>query len=292
MKNTVTITVVLILLSLFTATAFAQGNSITKEQVSATLSSPAEKGKNAEPPLTDIYRVGTGDVLDIRLLNSPNNRSTLFTVLENGLIEFQLTGGTLTVSGLTTDQIQTLIATELKRRAIQDNARVSVSVRQYTSHSVIVTGAVSNPGTKVLRREAVPLYVLLAEVQPRVEAKQATIIRGNDASPITVGLESPQLLDTLVRSGDVINISGRPDEFFYIGGRITFPGQKAFQPGITLLQAILAAGGTTRQADIVELSREGNDSRLSTTTFSIRDIKSGKVKDPKLLVGDRIEIIR
>ena len=29
----------------------------------------------ANRPLTEIYRVGVGDVLDIRLLNSPNNTS-------------------------------------------------------------------------------------------------------------------------------------------------------------------------------------------------------------------------
>jgi len=42
---------------------------------------------------TEIYRVGIGDVLDIRLLNSAaNNSSTLFTVVANGVIDLPIAG--------------------------------------------------------------------------------------------------------------------------------------------------------------------------------------------------------
>src|SRR5687768_15558598 len=37
--------------------------------------------------LTEIYRVGAGDVLDIRLLNAVNRNSTLFTVDGGGVID-------------------------------------------------------------------------------------------------------------------------------------------------------------------------------------------------------------
>src|SRR5215211_5599657 len=120
---------------------------------------------SAVRPLTEIYRVGVGDVLDIRLLNSANSRSSLFTVMEGGVIDLPIAGGTLSVAGLTPDEIQNVISAELKRRAVEENAKISVGVRQYLSHSVTVTGLVLHPGTKFLRREIVPLYVLLAESQ-------------------------------------------------------------------------------------------------------------------------------
>jgi len=85
----------------------------------------------------------------------------------------------------------------------------------------------------------------------------------------------------------VITVSNKPQEFYYIGGRINYPGQKVFQPGITLLQALLAAGGTGNR---VEISREGADGRLVTIGFTIKQIKSGAVQDPKLQPGDRIEV--
>jgi len=40
---------------------------------------------------------------------------------------------------------------------------------------------------------------------------------------------------------------------------------------------------------LVELSREGSDLRLVTTKFNLKEIKSGKIQDPKLQPGDRIE---
>jgi protein involved in polysaccharide export with SLBB domain len=247
--------------------------------------------KAAEPLLTEIYRVGVGDVLDVRLINSPNNRSTLFTVMPGGAIDFPVAGGAIVVSGQTTDEIQARIAKELKRRAVDDKAHVSVGVRQYVSHSVMITGLVVNPGTRFLRREAVPLYVVLAESQLRNDAGRVVIMRGGTTGE-PLELSDPQTLNVAIQSGDVITVSNKPQEFYYIGGRVNYPGQKTFQPGITLLQAILAAGGTARQENRVEISRAGADGRLSTIFYRIRDIKGGTVEDPKLQPGDRIEILK
>ncbi|PWT90883.1 MAG: hypothetical protein C5B55_09030 [Blastocatellia bacterium] len=245
-----------------------------------------------ESPLTEIYRVGVGDVLDIRVLNSASGRSTLFTVIAGGLIDMPIAGGPIQVAGLTVDEIQTRISTELKRRAVNDGTQVSVGVRQYSSHSVVVTGLVVSPGTKYLRREAVPLYVVLAESQLRNDAGRVVIMRSG-ASGQSLNLSDPASMNVTVLPGDVLSVSGRQEEFYYIAGRINYPGQKVFQPGITLLQAILAAGGTQRQnASVVEISREDSDSRLVTTRFSIKEIKAGKIPDPKLQPGDRIEVLR
>ena len=237
---------------------------------------------------TEIYKVGVGDVLDIRFLNSAANRSTLHSVIEGGLIDLPITRGALQVAGLTTKDIQELITSELKRLAIEDRTQVSVGVRQYASHAVIITGLVGSPGTKVLRREAVPLYVLLAEVQPRLDAARAAVMRAGTPTRV-IDLANPAALNFLVQPGDVITITARPQDFYYIGGRIGYPGQKPFQPGITLVQAILAAGGLSGD-DVVELSREGADGRLITTKFKVKEIKSGKIQDPRLQPGDRIEV--
>jgi protein involved in polysaccharide export with SLBB domain len=244
-----------------------------------------------ERPLTEIYRVGVGDVLDIRLLNSASGKSTLFTVMANGVIDYPMVGGSLSVAGLTPEEIQNVIAAELKRRALDENAQVSVGVRQYLSHSVTVTGLVVNPGTRFLRREMVPLYVVLAESQLRNDGGRVAILRGGTAGPFH-DLNDAATLNLNVQPGDVITISSRPQEFYFIGGRINYPGQKVFQPGITLLQAILAAGGTPKQDNRVEISREGADGRLVTMNYTVKQIKSGAIQDPKLQAGDRIEVTK
>jgi protein involved in polysaccharide export with SLBB domain len=239
---------------------------------------------------TDIYKVGIGDVLDIRLLNSATNRSTLYSVIDDGLIDLPIAGGPIAVAGLTTKEIQARITSQLKRLALEERTQVAVSVRQYASHTVIITGLVNTPGTKILRREAVPLYVLLAEVQPRLDAGRVTIIRAG-VPPRQLDLSDSATLNLIVRPGDVINLTARPQDFYYIAGRISYPGQKVFQPGITLVQAILAAGGLARDNE-VEISREGSNGHLTTTKFNLKEIKSGKIQDPKLQPGDRIEVSR
>ena len=241
--------------------------------------------------LTEIYRVGVGDVLDIRLLNAAGNNSTLFTVIEGGLVELPMAGGTISVAGLTTDEIQNVVAAELKRRAVAEKAQVSVGVREYLSHSVTVAGLVVHPGTRFLRRENVPLYVLLAESQLRNDGARVVILRAGSPSE-AYDLSDPATLNLNIQAGDIVTISNRPQEFYYIGGRINYPGQKSFQSGITLLQAILAAGGTIQKEAKVELSREGADGKLVTIRYNLKQIKAGAVEDPKLQAGDRIEVVR
>jgi protein involved in polysaccharide export with SLBB domain/Flp pilus assembly protein TadD len=256
---------------------------------------PAKESGDASAPveeasLVKTYRVGVGDVLDIRLVNTPTTRSTLYTVLEGGLIEYPLAGGPMNVSGLTTEQINARLSDELKRRAVNQNPNeIFVSVRDYVSHNVVISGLVNSPGMRILHREAVPLYVVLADAQPRTEASRALIMRASGQIP--VDLTDPSQMNVLVRPGDVITVSARPPQFYYLGGKIMTPGQKPFQQGMTLIQAILAAGGLERASgDVIEISREGADGRLTTTKYKLKDIRAGKVPDPRLQPGDRIEV--
>jgi protein involved in polysaccharide export with SLBB domain len=78
-----------------------------------------------------MYRVGIGDVLDIRLANVSTHESTLFTVLKDGGVEYPLLSRPMTVAGLTTDEIAQRLSGEIK--VIKD-ARIVVSVRDFASH--------------------------------------------------------------------------------------------------------------------------------------------------------------
>jgi len=285
----------LILLPLLASLVCASFISVSAQETAGvvpikTAVSDTPAASTPERSLTEIYRVGVGDVLDIRLLNWSNSKSsTLFTVVAGGVIDMPVAGGAISVAGLTLEEIQKVISAELKRRAVDDKAQVSVGIRQYASHAVMVTGLVVNPGTRVLRREMVPLYIVLAESQLRNDGGRVVIVRGGTPGQ-PYDLSDPATLNLTVQSGDVITVTSRPQEFYYIGGRVNFPGQKMFQPGITLLQACLAAGGTGKHDAKVEISREGADGRLVTINYTIRQIKSGAVQDPKLQPGDRIEV--
>ncbi len=249
------------------------------------------KAANTIVPATasQHYRVGIRDVLDIQLAGQSGKESTLFTIADGGLLEYPLAGGPIAAAGMTTAEVAALLRQRIK---ILDNPTVTVRVRDYASHSVTVTGFVAAPGVKNLRREAVPLYTLLAEALMMPEAASATISRQGRAL-IFVDLKDSKLAATLVLPGDVIKVSGAAvaTEFFFVGGEINAPGQKPFHAGVTLTQAILAAGGTTRTAGSkVRVSRQGADGRLSTEEYNLRKIQDGKNPDPVLQKGDRINV--
>jgi protein involved in polysaccharide export with SLBB domain len=258
--------------------------------------SRASKTARALPPArptaaTAAYNVGIGDVLDIRLENLPTRESTLFTVLQNGTLEYPLLTDPISVVGLTTDEIAYRLSKEIK---VIESANVSVNVRDYASHTLVVTGAVDSPGRKVLRREAMPLYTVLAEALVRAEATSATIVR-NGKEAAALPLDNEQAMATLVQAGDVIRIGSATatgKQFVYIGGEVASAGEKSFREGMTLTQALLSAGGVSRAGKtIVKIARRGANGFLSTNEYSLRAIQEGKSPDPIVQAGDRIEVV-
>lgn len=252
---------------------------------------PAEEEGAAS--LVNLYRVGVGDVLDIRPLNEDTDKSTLYTVLAGGLLEHPLLDKSFNAVGKTVEEIAAHIATELRRRALQTDPRVLVNVREYASHMVIISGLVAEPGEKVIRREAVPLYVIVAAAQPLPDAARVTV-KSHATGRIThVSLNDQAAMNTLVRPGDVLTVSKKPQEFYYVSGDVSNPGQKDFHEGITLTQAIMAAGGQLHKAKReVSVTRADADGRLVTTMYDLKNILSGKEPDPPVEPGDRIEVRR
>ena len=211
------------------------------------------------------------------------------------MLDYPLAGDPSNAVGMTTDEIGARLSAELRRRPILDRAPFRVVVRAYASHTPTVSGLVDQPGAKILRREAVPLYVVLSEANPRAEAGRAVIISRATGRSKTVDLGDPAALNELISHGDIINIQSRPQEFFYVGGQINAPGQKDFHLGMTLTQGILAAGGVTRDAGSkvkVTVSRQGADGRLVASEFLLNDIETGRIPDPRLQAGDRVEVGR
>jgi protein involved in polysaccharide export with SLBB domain len=276
----------------------SQSENQTAAAVPVSLTVPSESVSNnpagASPAqaseLTRVYRVGVGDVLDVRLNDAPAARSTLFTVVPPGLLEHPILAEPLPVSGLTVEEIKAKLEADLKRRAVNENPKVLVGIREYLSHAIIVSGLVKDPGTKILRREAIPLYVIIADAQPTAEAGRVTVVRHDTGEALIIDLSNPTELNLLVRPGDVITVHANPKLYFYVGGQVKAPGEKPFRAGITLTQAILAAGGLSRESKEAHLARDGGNGFLSLRRYKLKDINSGKLADPSVQPGDRIII--
>ncbi len=248
--------------------------------------------KSDETSLTRIYRVGPSDVLDIRLNDSESPQSTLFTVTPSGLLEHPILPEPMLVTGLTAEEIGAKIELELSKRSLPDNPKVAVGVRDYASHTILVSGLVKDSGTKFLRREAIPLYVVVADAQPLPEAARVTVVRNELNQMYEIDLTLAADMNLLVRPGDVITLHRNVTQFIYIGGDVKFPGEKTYRRRLTLMQAIIAAGGVTPKSKVAEIGRDDGQGLLVGTHFNLKDIQSGKAVDPLLKPGDRIMVLR
>ena len=258
------------------------------ESITTTPIAPIE-----EISLTRIYRVGPNDVLDVQF-NDPavGAKSTLFTITPSGLLEFPLLSEPLAVSGLTVEEIGSKIEDELTKRALVENPKVVVGVRDYASHTVLVSGLVKESGTKILRREAIPLYVVVADAQPLPEAARVAVVRNNSNEMYEIDLTKSADMNLLVRPGDVITLHPNETQFVYVGGEVKLPGEKTFRRGLTLTQVIITAGGVISKAKFAQIARDDGRGFLTMTRVKLGEIESGKEADPLVKPGDRIMIIR
>ena len=245
---------------------------------------------NASP--MEIYKVGAGDVLFIGIQNAPAKKSTYFTVLKDGTIDYPLAGEMVQVLGLTPDQIEEILETKIK---IYDNPQVSVKVREANSHKFTVTGLVENSGDKFMPREALPLFTVRAEANVQPKANRANIKRGNETQ--SIDLREAKSGDTLIFPNDIVEFTSdeiefaKSPQFYYIGGEIISGGKKDFTSGITLTQAIIESGGLKRtNVRKVVIRRKNEAGLLIPSEFDLKSIKDGKIADPILQIGDTIEV--
>jgi protein involved in polysaccharide export with SLBB domain len=243
-----------------------------------------------EIPLTKIYRVGPADVLDIRVNDNAASQSTLFTITPAGFLEHPMLAEPLAASGLTANEISTKLENELKRRALVQDPKVFVGVRDYASHTILVSGLVKESGPKILRREAIPLYVVVADAQPLPEAEHVTVVRNETNETFEADLAQASEMNLLVRSGDVVTLLAPVTQFVYLGGEVKLPGEKRYRRGLTLTQAINAAGGATPNAKEARVGRDDGKGFLVVTRYKLKEIDSGKIPDPTVKPGDRITI--
>ena len=232
--------------------------------------------------LTTIYRVGSQDVLEIRLNSSQPQQTTVFKVTQSGLLEYPQLSGPLLVTGLTVEEIRARIENNLKNQASIEDPKVFVGLLEYASHSLVVEGLVKNPGTKSLKREAIPLAMVVAEAQPLPQAARVTVVR-NENQILETDLSNTADTRLLVRPGDVVTLHPQINEFLYVVGKVKFPGEKRYRFGLTLMQAIIMAGGTT--SSVAEIVRDGDE---VGTRFDLKAIETGKAADPLIKARDRI----
>jgi polysaccharide export outer membrane protein len=249
---------------------------------------------------TEVYQIGIGDVLDIKILNAKVKESTLFTVLDGGFIDYPLIGSEpIQVAGLTIEQIEKILRESLAEKKLFENPEVVVKVRDYQSHLIDVIGLVEKPGKKALRREAIPLFAIKVDAVVQSKANQLVVRRGDQVEKYN--LKNPETDNFLVKAGDILeftvneqdssNVSAS-NQFYYTNGKgFISGGEKLFRQGMTLLQAITASGGLKKDNTKKIIVRRKNEAGLmDSTEIDLQAIKNGKAPDFIIQAGDIIEV--
>jgi polysaccharide export outer membrane protein len=203
------------------------------------------------------YIIGPSDILAIQLFDQPDLGGR-YTVEADGSLAFPLVGR-VKAAGLSLRAFET----ELKKKLAPDyfrNPQVTVAVETYRSQHVFVQGEVRQPGQIVLTGGMTLLEALSRAGSALPTASGEVVVVRPPASGKARDGESPEFLranlkaiengdlkqDVQLRAGDQVYVARA--ESIYVFGQVRSPGAYAIQPGMTVLQALSLAGGTTENA--------------------------------------------
>lgn len=228
------------------------------------------------------YVIGPQDVLSIAVFDQ-TDLGGKYTVELDGSFTFPLIGR-IQAGGMTIRNFEV----ELKK-ALADgffkNPQVTVSIEQYRSQRVFVTGEVRNPGSYALTGD-MTLIEALAKAGSTTQnaADEVVVVRGGKGA-VDAGKETRRVNLNDLQSGaaGAVNIDLRDGDTIYVGraqlvyvfGQVKNPGSYPIKTGTTILQALSLAGGVTPNGALNRL-------KVTRTT-------NGGNKDVKVKLTDPVE---
>jgi polysaccharide biosynthesis/export protein len=254
----------------------------------------------------DLYRIGVGDVLDVRVYNRPQLSREVARVDNRGfirmpLIESEIEAGCRTEVELA-HQIEELYLKYLKR------PHVDVFIKEYNSKPVAVIGAVSKPGQFQLQRRVTVLELISLAGGPTEHAGERIFVsHANDSFGCRQPGESDPETEFTSYSFSSLVRDGKANSYVFPGDVITIPEAEqvfvvgeVFKPAviplkdrITLSQAIAMAGGTLADAQKsrVRLLRQSPTSvEKVDLVFDLDSINKHQASDPVLQANDVVEV--
>ena len=226
------------------------------------------------------YPLGTGDVVRVTVFQQPD-MATETRVTESGTLTFPLLGP-VEVTGLTSREVETKIASLLKSRGYVKDPQVTVTITLFKSRQISIIGHVNRPGRYPLEEGSYTLTesIALAGGVTEDAADEVLLLRQRDGKTITVSVDLPTLFrsngaltDPEVIGGDTIYVDRFP--YFYIYGEVQRPGVYRLQKGMTLMQALSVGGGFTLRAsrkDVQINRREARTGKISTFVAQLNDL--------------------
>jgi polysaccharide export outer membrane protein len=214
----------------------------------------------------ESYDIGPEDVLHIVVLGQPE-LSADFTIDRDGVLNFPILGK-VKAAGMGPEELERKLTTLLAEGYLK-RPQVSVSVKDYRSHRVFVTGEISKPGPVPVKGDQTLRSLLgeLGNLGPEA-GSEVVVLRppkgdGNQPSALPTGEAANSSNIEVFRFNVKDVLSGAPDQnmllqagdtvhfpraaMVYIMGQVSRPGPYRLQEQTVVLQALAVAGGITER---------------------------------------------
>ena len=282
---------------------------------------PREQSGSEPGPASNVivapnveYRIGAGDVIDIRVEDAPELAVQNQRVSPTGRILMPYLSY-LDVKGKTQDEITTLIADKLRGRYLK-NPSVAVIVKQPNSQMYFIQGAVKRPSMyQVEGRPTLMSLINAAGGLADNHGAKAYITRDNktelttavvvtESAPSASALPERKLLvsninqlfkggydqDLRLEPGDTVYVPLA--DVFFVGGEVNFQGEFPLRDGTTLRQAIALSGGfsTLAQKKNMVIFREDEKGNRIEIPVNYELVEKGKSQDVKLMANDIVAV--
>jgi polysaccharide export outer membrane protein len=284
--------------------------------VSASPQQPAAKGTTDSSTATstgnstqsdDRYRIGPGDILDIRIFNRPNLSREAVRVEGNGMIRMPLIESEIQAACRTEGELAKEIATLYMK--FYRNPQVDVFVKEYHSRQVAIIGAVNDQSRFELQRRVRLLELLTYAKGPSpkagqtiniVHAPQAWICKSPDAEDASAAFSSYKLAETLqglpqanpyLEPGDIVTVP-EADQVYVVGNVYT-PLTIPLKEPLTVSRAIAMAGGVrqdTKKDKVRVVRQEPGSATRKELIVDLSAIEKKRAEDIALVPNDIIEV--
>jgi polysaccharide biosynthesis/export protein len=287
------------------------GFQLADAQPAAAATNPVEMkvgGKSTN--VTDTrYRIGPGDVLDVRVARAPELSRDAVRVDQSGNIRMPMLDNDIPAACLTEPELAQSIA-KLYLKYKRD-PHVDVFVKEFQSQPVAVIGAVRSPAQFKLQRQVRLLELISLVGGPNDTAGQTVQVvhaeggmlceQPADTSITENGAFTTYKLDDtlhgtpdanpIVRPGDIVSVP-QADQIFVIGNVIR-PTAIPLKEPLTVSKAIAMAGGPAQNTkkDKIRIIRQiSGGTQKQEISVDLTAIEKNRTQDIALMANDVIDV--
>lgn len=260
---------------------------------------PPPLGSTTAPDI----RIGPGDLLTIEIFGF-DELSRKVRIMRDGTATLPLLGA-IDLSDLTLRGAERKIEDILVERQLVTDPQVTIYMEEVVSRAITIQGGVAAPGIYPLHGRRTLLEMIgqagglsTGQSDPGdivvLRATEEGVRQRIDIDTTKLVTLSDLTLNIELEPGDIVMVPQARRGHVYLSGEVASPGEVPFvlSEGITLFQAITAAGGPTERAKLgaVFINRRNPDGTIERIKVDLKKIRKGKIPDVPLQPDDIVVV--